>query len=62
MLSEVLREREAQVQYKKKKQGWLKTQDNKYLKQQQEVKISGDKQCTFAIYTAVLNRIWRKVS
>ena len=37
MLSEVLREREAQIKYKKKRQDLMKTQDTKYLKQQQEV-------------------------
>ena len=39
MLSEVLREREAQVRYKKKKEGLLKSQDLKYLKLQEEVLI-----------------------
>lgn len=38
MLSEVLREREAQLKYKKKREGLLKFQDIKYLKQQEEVK------------------------
>ena len=37
MLSEVLREREAQIKYKKKREGLLKTQDMKYLKLQEEV-------------------------
>ena len=37
MLSEVLREREAQINYKKRRQELVKTQDKKYLKQQQEV-------------------------
>lgn len=37
MLSEVLREREAQIYYKKKKQDLMKNQDDKYIKQQQRV-------------------------
>ena len=37
MLSEVLREREAQVKYKKKRQDMVKCQDDKYFKRQQEV-------------------------
>lgn len=37
MLSEVLREREAQINYKKRKQELLKDQDTKYLRKQQEV-------------------------
>lgn len=37
MLSEVLREREAQINYKKRKQELLKDQDTNYLRKQQEV-------------------------
>ena len=37
MLSEVLREREAQLNYKKKRQDLMKNQDEKYIKQQQQV-------------------------
>ena len=37
MLSEVLREREAQIKYKKRKQELMKHQDTKYLKLQEEV-------------------------
>ena len=37
MLSEVLREREAQINYKKKRQDLMKNQDDKHIKQQQQV-------------------------
>lgn len=37
MLSEVLREREAQIKHKKKRQDLVKNQDEKYIKLQQEV-------------------------
>ena len=37
MLSEVLREREAQLNYKKKRQDLMKNQDEKHIKQQQQV-------------------------
>ena len=37
MLSEVLREREAQIKYKKKRQDLMKNQDEKYIQQQQQV-------------------------
>jgi hypothetical protein len=37
MLSEVLREREAQLNHKKKRQDLMKNQDEKYIKRQQQV-------------------------
>ena len=37
MLSEVLREREAQIKHKKKRQDLVKNQDDKYIKKQQQV-------------------------
>ncbi len=37
MLSEVLREREAQLKHKKKRQDLMKNQDEKYIKRQQQV-------------------------